>query len=89
MVHDVPEIVELVGTTDADLILAFSDQDAQEKVKSVLRSIFTKIMTASKENIVEVTARLKDRLHFESQVCLWSKFFYLLNCIAMSWNVNF
>lgn len=74
MVHDVPEITELVGSTDVDLVLAFSDQDAQEKVKSVLRSIFTKIMTASEEKITEVTAILKDRLHFESQVCYCSNY---------------
>lgn len=69
MLHDVPEIVELVGSTDANQLLDLSDQDAEEKVKIVLRSIFTKLMSASKEMIIEATSKLKDRLHFESQVC--------------------
>ncbi|EXC17063.1 putative mannose-6-phosphate isomerase [Morus notabilis] len=68
VLHDVPEIVELVGSTDANQLLNLSDQDAEEKVKIVLRSIFTKLMSASKEMIIEATSKLKDRLHFESQV---------------------
>lgn len=70
MLHDVPEIVELVGSTDANQLLDLCDQDAEEKVKIVLRSIFTKLMSASKEMIIEATSKLKDRLHFESQVGL-------------------
>lgn len=69
MLHDVPEIVELVGSTDAKQVLDLSDQDVEEKVKFVLRSVFTKLMTASKEMIIEATSKLKNRLHLESQVC--------------------
>lgn len=68
VLHDVPEIVELVGSTDAKQILDLSDQDVEEKVKFVLRSIFTKLMTASKEMIIEATSKLKNRLHLESQI---------------------
>ncbi|KAJ7971231.1 Mannose-6-phosphate isomerase [Quillaja saponaria] len=63
----VPEIVELVGVTYSNLVLNSSDQD-EENIKSVLRAIFTQLMSASKEMIVEVVGKLINRLHLESQV---------------------
>lgn len=71
VVRDIPEIVELVGIFDANQVTSLSDQDDEEKQKSVLRSIFTKLMSASKETIIEATAKLKNRLHLESQVMNW------------------
>ncbi|PON87866.1 Mannose-6-phosphate isomerase [Trema orientale] len=68
VVLNVPEIVELVGSSEANQVLEISDQDGEEKVKSVLRSTFTKLMSASQEMIVEVTSKMKNRLHLESQV---------------------
>lgn len=69
MVRNVPEIVELVGSSDANQVLEINDQDGEEKVKSVLRSTFTKLMSASREMVVEVTSKLKNRLRLESEVC--------------------
>ncbi|KAM7268286.1 hypothetical protein ACFE04_010452 [Oxalis oulophora] len=57
VLHDVPEIVELVGTADAT-----------KKVKCFLQSIFTELMTASKEMTTKAISSLKNRLNLESQV---------------------
>ena len=69
MVRNVPEIVELVGSSDANQVLEINDQEGEEKAKSVLRSTFTKLMSASREMVVEVTSKLKNRLRLESEVC--------------------
>lgn len=68
MLEDVPEIVELVGRADATEILSVSEQDGKDKVKSVLQSIFTQLMSASKEMVSQVITKLKNRLQIESQV---------------------
>ncbi|XP_062107378.1 mannose-6-phosphate isomerase 1 [Humulus lupulus] len=68
VLQNVPEIVEVVGISDAKRILEISDQDGEEKVKSSLRSTFTKLMSASKDMIVKVTSKMINRLHSESQV---------------------
>ncbi|XP_062150591.1 mannose-6-phosphate isomerase 1-like isoform X3 [Alnus glutinosa] len=65
---NVPEIVELVGSADANQILHLDEQDGEEKAKSVLRSAFTQLMLASKETITEAVSKIKSRLHMESQV---------------------
>ena len=65
---NVPEIVELVGSGYANQILHINEQDGEEKVKSVLRSIFTQLMSASKEMITKVLSNVKSRLQIESQV---------------------
>ncbi|KAI9161735.1 hypothetical protein LWI28_020251 [Acer negundo] len=68
VLQKVPEIVELVGTVDANQVLHINEQDGEEKVKSVVQSIFTQLMTASKEMTTKVVSKLKNRLHMESQV---------------------
>uniref|UniRef100_A0A803R7V9 mannose-6-phosphate isomerase n=1 Tax=Cannabis sativa TaxID=3483 RepID=A0A803R7V9_CANSA len=68
VLQNVPEIVEVVGISDVKRILEITEQDGQEKVKSALRSIFTKLMSASKDMITEVTSKMINRLHSESQV---------------------
>ena len=68
MLCNVPEIVELVGSAYANQILHINEQDGEEKVKSVLRSIFTQLMSASKEMITKVLSNVKSRLQIESQV---------------------
>ena len=68
MLCNVPEIVELVGSAYANQILHINEQDGEEKVKSVLRSIFTQLMSASKEMITKVLSNIKSRLQIESQV---------------------
>ncbi|KAI9085613.1 hypothetical protein K1719_032456 [Acacia pycnantha] len=68
VLRTVPEVVELVGTTGANLVLKVSDQDGEEKIKAVLQEVFTKFMSESKEKVTEAVNRLKSRLHKESQV---------------------
>ena len=64
----VPEIVDMVGSAYANQIMHINEQDGEEKVKSILRSIFTKLMLASKEMIMKVLSNIKSRLQIESQV---------------------
>ncbi|KAG8659735.1 mannose-6-phosphate isomerase 1 [Manihot esculenta] len=68
VLHNVPEIVELIGRTEANQVLNMNEQDGEEKVKSLLRSIFTQLMSAGKEITTKVISKLKSRLHMESQV---------------------
>lgn len=68
MLYNIPEIVELVGSAHANQILHINEQDGEEKVKSVLQSIFTQLMSASKEMITKVLSNIKSRLQIESQV---------------------
>ncbi|KAJ7975743.1 Mannose-6-phosphate isomerase [Quillaja saponaria] len=66
--HAVPETVELVGATYSNLVFNISDQDGEENVKSVLRAIFTQLMSARKDMITEVVEKLISRLQLENQV---------------------
>ncbi|KAJ6960458.1 hypothetical protein D5086_030947 [Populus alba] len=67
VLRDVPEIVELVGSAVVNQLLQINEQDHEEKVKSVLRSAFTHLMSASKEMTAEVISKLKSRLYTESE----------------------
>ncbi|XP_027353167.1 mannose-6-phosphate isomerase 1-like isoform X2 [Abrus precatorius] len=68
VLHDVPEIVELVGVENANLVLQTSDQDSEEKVKAVLQAVFTHLMSASRERVTDAVNQLKSRLLKESEV---------------------
>lgn len=68
MVENVPEIVELVGSEEANQVLHIELQDGEEKTKSILQSIFTHLVTASMEMTTEAISKLKGRLHKESKV---------------------
>ncbi|KAL9424901.1 hypothetical protein AB3S75_031929 [Citrus x aurantiifolia] len=68
VLQNVPEIVELVGSEEANRVLHVEMQDGEEKAKFVLQSIFTNLMTASMEMTTKATTKLKSRLHKESQV---------------------
>ncbi|KAE8709330.1 Mannose-6-phosphate isomerase 2 [Hibiscus syriacus] len=71
---DVPEIVELVGTALAKQVLDIDRQDGAEKAKYALRSVFTQLMSASKDMATKAISKLKSRLHVESQLrCLTDK----------------
>lgn len=63
----VPEIVELVGDEDASKVLNIKEQDRCVEVKSILRSIFTKLMSTSKEAVSELVSKLKYRLNDEQK----------------------
>lgn len=69
MLHNVPEIIELVGSADANRVLQINGLEGEVKTKSILCSVFTKLMSASQEEIFKATSEMKIRLHSESQVC--------------------
>ncbi|XWS75472.1 hypothetical protein CRYUN_Cryun01aG0091500 [Craigia yunnanensis] len=74
VIEDVPEIVELVGTASANQVLDIDERDGAETVKSAVRSVFTHLMSASKEMTTKAISKLKSRLHIESQLrCLTEK----------------
>ncbi|XP_030523701.1 mannose-6-phosphate isomerase 1 [Rhodamnia argentea] len=63
---DVPEIVELVGSTEVEIFIRLGDQE-EEKVKSHLQLIFTKLMSASADVVALAVSHIKSRLELESQ----------------------
>lgn len=68
MVQNVPEIVELVGRGAASQVLHINEQDGEENFKYVMHSVFTQLMTATKERTAKAISNLKIRLHEESKV---------------------
>ncbi|KAK9114997.1 hypothetical protein Syun_021794 [Stephania yunnanensis] len=68
VIHSVPEIVELVGQAYADQVLHASEQDGVEKLKAVLKSIFSQLMLASEDAVHETVIRMTSRLIKESKV---------------------
>lgn len=69
MLHSIPEIVELVGATNTNLVLQTNDEDDEEKVKPVLKAVFTDLMSADKERVTDAVNILKSRLLQENEVC--------------------
>lgn len=57
-----------MGRADTDQVLDMNEQDDEERIKSVLRSIFTQLMSASQEMTTKVVSELKNRLQMESKV---------------------
>ncbi|PHU27201.1 Mannose-6-phosphate isomerase 2 [Capsicum chinense] len=68
IVQTVPEIVEVVGSALAERVWYLNDDDGEEKVKLVLRKLFTEMMSASKDVITEVLAKLISRLNIKNKV---------------------
>lgn len=68
IVQTVPEIVELVGTARTEQVLELNEDDGKEKGKLVLQSVFTELMSANKDVVAEVIAKLVSRLHVKNQV---------------------
>ncbi|GKU97583.1 hypothetical protein SLEP1_g10715 [Rubroshorea leprosula] len=68
VLHDVPEIVELIGTAEANRVMNIHKQDREEKVKSALRSTFTQLMSANEEMTTKAISMLKSRLQLESKL---------------------
>ncbi|RDY03316.1 Mannose-6-phosphate isomerase 2, partial [Mucuna pruriens] len=64
----VPEVMELVGAENVNLLLQITDEDGEVKVKPILQTLFTEVMSASKERVTGAVDRLRSRLHRESQV---------------------
>ncbi|KAK6152876.1 hypothetical protein DH2020_012515 [Rehmannia glutinosa] len=68
VLQTVPEIIEVVGTASADQVLRISKEDGEEKLKEVLQSLFTKLMSAGKGVISEVVFKLISRLNIKQEV---------------------
>ncbi|KAI6691556.1 hypothetical protein NL676_028384 [Syzygium grande] len=66
VLRDVPEIVEVVGSTDVEKFIRLDEQE-EEKAKSLLQSIFTKLMSASADIVALSVSQIKIRLELESQ----------------------
>ncbi|XP_058187959.1 mannose-6-phosphate isomerase 1-like isoform X1 [Rhododendron vialii] len=68
VLQNVPEIAEVVGNDYANQVLDFSCRAGEEKLKAVLRSIFTRLMSASNEVISKALSKLKIRLSMIRQL---------------------
>ncbi|KAI3451771.1 hypothetical protein Pfo_008436 [Paulownia fortunei] len=68
VVHSVPEIIEVVGSSCTDQVLHISEEDGEEKMKEVLQSLFTDLMSVSKAVISEVISKLISRLNLKREV---------------------
>ncbi|KAK6927939.1 Phosphomannose isomerase type I, catalytic domain [Dillenia turbinata] len=65
---NVPEVVELVGSTNANQLLHVEEKDGEERVRALLQSAFTQLISASTDVVSGVISRLKGRLASESKV---------------------
>lgn len=66
VIANVPEITELVGSKAADQIFNVDEHDEEETVKSVVRLIFTQLMSASIKETEQVISQMKIRLISET-----------------------
>ncbi|KAG6412450.1 hypothetical protein SASPL_125129 [Salvia splendens] len=68
VLQNVPEITEVVGTASANQVLCLSKEDGEKKRKDVLRSLFTKLMSASKAIISDAVSKLINRLNIKRKL---------------------
>ncbi|GMH04312.1 hypothetical protein Nepgr_006151 [Nepenthes gracilis] len=68
VLQNVPEIRKLVGDVYVEQVSNLTDQDGEEKVKSEVRSLFTQLMSASKDMIVDALSKLKSRLKMKDEL---------------------
>ncbi|KAL6994012.1 mannose-6-phosphate isomerase [Sarracenia purpurea var. burkii] len=68
VLQNVPEIAEVVGSVYVNQVLDINNEDGEEKVKAVLRSLFTQLMSASNDVISKALSELKTRLNTASEV---------------------
>lgn len=59
----------MVGSSCVDQVLITSEEDGEKKLKEVLQSVFTVLMSASKAVITEVISKLISRLNTKRKVC--------------------
>ncbi|XP_073311214.1 mannose-6-phosphate isomerase 1-like [Primulina huaijiensis] len=68
VLDNVPEIVEVVGSAYAEEILQASEQDGEKRLKEILQSLFTGLMSVSNAVISEVISKLTSRLNLKREV---------------------
>lgn len=68
IVRTTPEIVEVIGNAKAKQVLDLNEDDGKEKIRLLLQSVFTDIMTVRKDVIAEVLAKLIRRLNFDQVI---------------------
>lgn len=68
VLQNVPEIAEVVGSVYANQVLDFNCKAGEEKLKAVLQSIFTQLMSASNDVISKALSKLKSRLSMVRQL---------------------
>lgn len=57
-----PEIANVIGDACTNQILEINEQDGDEKVKKALRSVFTELMSATKDLVSKAVSDLKNWL---------------------------
>ncbi|PSR87821.1 Mannose-6-phosphate isomerase [Actinidia chinensis var. chinensis] len=68
VLQNVPEIAEVVGSAYTNQVLDINYQDGEEKLKAFMQSIFTQLMSASKDVISKALSKLKSRLTVVEQL---------------------
>ncbi|KAK1325710.1 Mannose-6-phosphate isomerase 2 [Acorus calamus] len=68
VLNSVPEFVELIGLEDANKFLHVNEDDGDDKTKTILQKIFTKLMSASKDEYSLLVSKMKARLDAENKV---------------------
>ncbi|XP_031096410.1 mannose-6-phosphate isomerase 1-like [Ipomoea triloba] len=66
-VQTVPEIGEVVGSAHVDQVLHVNEDEVDENAKPILKSLFTKLMSASKDVISQVLSKLISRLNIKNE----------------------
>lgn len=78
----------MVGAASANQVLRISKEDGEKKRKDVLRSLFTKLMSASKAVISDAVFKLINRLNIKRKVFNPGSILFL-TCVCICFNVVF
>ncbi|EPS59833.1 hypothetical protein M569_14970 [Genlisea aurea] len=68
VVLSVPEISEIIGNSLADQVLQLRREDEENKLKNILKSLFTELMSADKAKIFQAIQALTARLQSKREV---------------------
>ncbi|XP_047311267.1 mannose-6-phosphate isomerase 2-like [Impatiens glandulifera] len=67
VMQNVPEIEQVIGNGYKKLIIDINHDVGEERIKSVLRSVFTQIMSASDSVVSKALSAIRSRLHESSK----------------------
>nr|GME21352.1 mannose-6-phosphate isomerase 1-like [Ipomoea batatas] len=67
VLQTVPEIGEVVGSAHVEQVLHVNEDEVDENAKPILKSLFTKLMSASKDVISQVLSKLISRLNIKNE----------------------